>query len=422
MVDVVFVLLGVSLVLFFGFFTEFLFKKLSIPDVLFLILLGFVLGPNVLGYVSLDSIQLIVPVFTAFTLLFLIFDGAFNIHLASLVKEFSKSLSLTVYNFLISSILITLVMLGLSYWVEGISILEALLTGFILGGVSSSFVIPVLKDLKVSEKLYSLLTLESALTDVFCIVFSLTVLEIIKFGTFEINTIFTGLVSLFAIASFVGIFTGVIWIFLSIKVFKDENYMMTIAVLLLSYTITELMGGNGAIAALFFGLMLKNSKQLTSILKGVTTEKKGEKRKAISGDLGKTVVKRPEEFFYHQISFLLKTFFFVYIGLLIDISNTMALVVGGIISVLLMASRSLSLFLTKKMESHNRSLVNSVFARGLAAAAIVQVALVSNLPHIELIAKITYVVITGTIVLSSIRVFITKRLLPKLETANGKKK
>ena len=48
--DVVIVLLAVSLILFFGFFAEFIFKRLSIPDILFLIVLGFVIGPNVLGY------------------------------------------------------------------------------------------------------------------------------------------------------------------------------------------------------------------------------------------------------------------------------------------------------------------------------------------------------------------------------------
>ena len=273
---VIHVLLGVSLILFFGFFAEFLFKKTNVPDVLFLIILGFLIGPNVGNYVNLNTITELAPVFTTFTLLFLLFDGAFNISLTSLVREFSHSLNLTLFNFFISSAIITVVM-----WFFQFSWMVSLLTGFMLGGVSSAFVIPVLKQIKISEKMYSLLTLESALTDVFCIVSALTVMELINLGNIGLQKIFTQLASLFAVAGLFGIVGGIIWIILIIKVFKQHNYMMTIAYLLLLYVLTEFLQGNGAIAAMFFGLMLKNSKPLTSILRGIVTHKAKEKKKLL---------------------------------------------------------------------------------------------------------------------------------------------
>jgi Kef-type K+ transport system membrane component KefB len=49
MIDVTLILFGASLILFFGFFAGWVFKKISVPDVLFLIILGFVIGPNVLN-------------------------------------------------------------------------------------------------------------------------------------------------------------------------------------------------------------------------------------------------------------------------------------------------------------------------------------------------------------------------------------
>lgn len=401
--DVVVILLAIGLILFFGQFAEFIFRKLSIPDVLFLILLGFILGPNVLGYVSPGSLAVIAPVFTTFTLLFLIFDGAFNIHLASLIRELSHSLVLTLFNFFISSAIIMAVLV-----IAGFPWLISLLAGFILGGVSSSFVIPILKEIKISERLFSLLTLESALTDVFCIVFSLTVIEIIRFGSFGVKAMVGQLISLFAVAGFIGMLAGVIWIVLSVKVFKNPNYMITIAYLLIVYALTDFLGGNGAIAALFFGLMLKNSKQLTAILHGITKKVKSRKKKIPIH----SVIRPSEEFFYHQVSFLLKTFFFVYIGILIDIQDWKALLIGVLISFVLMGSRIASSLLTKKMEPDNRSLVNAIFARGLAAAVIVQLVIEAGIMHADFIAKVTYVVITGTIVLSSVRVFLVKRKMP----------
>jgi potassium/hydrogen antiporter len=407
--DVITILLAVSFILFFGAFAEFIFKKLDVPDVLFLIILGFVLGPHALKFADPAALTELAPIFTTFTLLFLLFDGAFNINLNSLLREFSHSLALTSFNFFISTLLVAAVM-----WISGFSILISLLTGFLLGGVSSSFVIPVLNQMNIKPKLYSLLTLESALTDVFCIVFSLTVLEIMNLGTYGFRDSLVQLISLFAIAGLIGLAAGVFWIFLTIKVFKEnKHYMITIAYVILIYVITEFLNGNGAIATLVFGLMLNNSKQLSSILKGITSNKAKERKKALKGDLGVNVTTQGEQYFYHQISFLLKTFFFVYIGILIDLTDMRALIIGGIISVLLLVARPASRLLTKRMETTERTLVDSIFARGLAAAAIAQLALQAGVPHADFIVKVAFVAITGTILLSSIRVFIFKIRLPK---------
>ncbi len=414
MAEVTIILLAVSLILFFGFFAEFLFHKLGIPDVLFLLILGFVIGPHVFGYVFPRNLAGIAPVFTTFTLLFLLFDGAFNIHLASLIREFSRSFILTIFNFIISVAVITTVM-----FFTGHSLLISLLSGFLLGGVSSSFVIPILKEMKISEKVYSILTMESALTDVFCIVFSLSIIEIFRIGTVGIKATLSQLTGLFAIAGLVGLLGGIIWIILIIKVFEEHNYVMVVAYLILVYVVAQYLGGNGAIAALFFGLMLKNSKQLSSIIRGILTRKAREKKKALKGELGVSVTTPSEEFFYHQVSFLLKTFFFIYIGIVIDLSDWRALAVGGILSLVLMVTRMGSLLLTRGMIPHHRTLVNSMFARGLAAAAIAQLAVQAGIPNALFIANVTYVVITGTIVFSSLRIFILKWQLPRSEVAKA---
>jgi potassium/hydrogen antiporter len=412
-------LLSGSLILFFGFFAGWIFKKFSIPDVLFLIVLGFVIGPFVLNLVTPESLIGIAPIFTTFTLVFLLFDGAFNINLSSLIREFSHSFVLTIFNFIISSLVIAGLLSLLGFWFEGFSFLLALFTGFALGGVSSSFVIPILKQVKISERVFSLLALESALTDVFCIVFSLTVIEIFNLGGFGIQATISQLIALFAVAGLVGLLGGVIWIFLILRVFKEHNYMIAIAYLLLIYVLTEFLGGNGAIAALFFGLILKNSKQLSSIIKGILTTSSKEKKKAMKGELGVSVTTPSEQYFYHQISFFLKTFFFVYIGVLLDISDWKALSIGIVLSFVLMVIRTSSSLLTKKMPLESRILVNSIFARGLAAAAIAQLAVTAGIPYADFIAKIVYVTVTGTIILSSIRVFLIERkMMAAVEKSN----
>lgn len=404
MVDISLLLLAIGIIIFLGFFAEYIFRKLHIPDVLFLMLLGFLIGPYGLGYVAPEDLAGLVPVFIVFTLLFLLFDGAFNINLASLFRELTPSLGLTFYNFLLAVGVITLIL-----WLIGLPVILALLTGFILSGISSTFVIPILKQLRVKQKVYSLLTFESALTDILCIVSALTMFEIIKLGTFGLQKILVTLAGLFATAAVIGIIGGIVWYSISVKIFKEHNYMVTIAYLLLLYVLTEFLGGNGAIAALFFGLFLKNSRQLSSIARGILARKIKEKKKAIQGKLGVSAVTSTEESFYHQISFLLKTFFFVYIGLMIDISDYKVLLIGGGIALALLLIRNADSLLTKELSGGERRLVNSVFARGLAAAAIAQAAIFQNIPQAEFISKITYVVIPGTIILSSFRIFLASR-------------
>ena len=405
-------LLAFSLIAIFGFLSEALFRRTNIPDVLFLIILGFLIGPNGFGYTSPEDLASVAPVCTTFTLLILIFDGAFNINLSSLIREFSSSLILTIYNFVISTIVVG----GIFYYIhqyhlDGTTMMASMIIGFSLAGVSSSFVIPILSQIRVGGKLFSRLALESALTDVFCIVATLSVIEVYTTGIFGIQKTLTYLIELFAIAGFIGVLGGIVWIV--IRVFEEQNYIITIAYLILIYLATEYFGGNGPIAALFLGLILNNSKQLSSIKEGILSRSVAEKQKAIQGDLGIEVTSATEKRYYNLISFFLKALFFIYVGILLDITDQTALVVGSILSVLIMITRMGSMPLTKGMPKDQRQLVNAVFARGLAAAVLIQAVIQAGMPGAEYMARVVYVVIIGTIVLSSMRVFILRMNLAK---------
>ncbi len=403
-------LLAISLIAIFGFISEALFRRTNIPDVIFLIVFGFLIGPNGFGFTSPKELANIAPVCTTFTLLILIFDGAFNINLASLIREFSSSLLLTIYNFVISTIVVG----GVFYYIHtfhfsGTTLIASMLIGFSLAGVSSSFVIPILSQIRVGGKLFSRLALESALTDVFCIVATLSVIEVYSTGIFGVQKTLTYLIELFAIAGFIGVLGGVIWIV--IKVFEEQNYIITIAYLILVYLAAEYFGGNGPIAALFLGLILNNSKQLSSIKEGILSRSVIEKQKAIQGDLGVEVTSANERRYYNLTSFFLKSMFFIYIGILFEITDKAALAVGAILSVLIMITRMGSILLTKGMARHQKKLVNAVFARGLAAAVLIQAVVQANIPDAEYLSKVVYVVIIGTIILSSLKVYILRKNL-----------
>lgn len=59
-------------------------------------------------------------------------------------------------------------------------LLSSLLLGTIIGGTSSSIVIPMIRRANVSEKVYTTLFLESVFTDAFVVVLGITLLQILK--------------------------------------------------------------------------------------------------------------------------------------------------------------------------------------------------------------------------------------------------
>jgi cell volume regulation protein A len=407
------ILLIVSLIVIFGYIAEWVFRKTNIPDILFLIVLGFLIGPNVSGIISPESLDQLAPLFTAFTLLFLMFEGALSIDLKSLAAGIGSGISIGLFNFLLSALLIS----GIFYFLLA-NVATALMLGFSLGGITSAFVIPLLQQLKVEKKMYSVLTLESALTDVLAIVLGVTMMEIKTLNVINIRNVLAQISSMFAVAGIVGIAGGSLWIFLEYTgklIERDKNYLLTIAYLMVVYFITEYLGGNGAIAALFFGIALANSDILIFMGRRIHKGKKKiieESRQSKTRD--ERVVSNQERRFFHEISFFLKTFFFVYIGLLLNLKNLKVIAVGSAIAVTLMLSRTLTGLLTRSYKKPDRLLINTLFARGIAPVAIILIALERQLIDQQWIVDTVYFVITATIVLSSLRVFFYRLRLKAL--------
>ena len=395
--DIKATLLLISLIVLFGYFAEWIFEKYSIPDTLSLLLIGFLIGPSVLNLLSIQSLSKIAPLFTTFTLLFLMFDGGLDIDLKSFADGLGSGLIIGLWNFFLSSILIT----GIMYYIDR-DLISALLLGFTLGGITSAYVIPILKQLDVNKKVFTVMTIESSITDVLSIVFAITIMQIKIAHQFKAGMIFSNIASLFAIAGFTGIIFGILWFYIEGTIVKeDENYIMMIAYVVLVYIITEYLGGNGAISSLFLGLVLANSRTIKSFGRLIKRKRDKDKKQ-------KPIVSKREKLFYKEISFFLKTFFFVYIGLLLNLKNTEAIVIGLTISISLMLIRPISSLFTKKFEYLDRKLINSLFARGIAPAVIILIAKENGAIRDQLSIDVVYFVITASIILSSFKVFLYK--------------
>jgi potassium/hydrogen antiporter len=388
--------------IFLGFLAELIFKKTNIPDVIFLIATGIIIG-TVFQWVTPDSLGNAATLFTTFALIFLLFQGALNINFKTLLRSLPSTVRITIFGFVASVIIATALSLLLGY-----SFLLSLLIGTILGGTSSVVVMPLVNNIKMKEEYKTVLKLESAISDVLCIVGAVAIIEIISTGNITLSSIFKTILSSFALAIIVGVIVGSVWIML-LKAFKNmaNSYMLTIAVVIGLYAFVEspFVSASGAIAALSFGLMLGNSKAFLHNIKDRRNHF-AKVRSTITSALS-TQAKN----FYAEISFFVKTFFFIYLGILMDFSNPIVFLYGALLTLGIYVLRAYIvklIFRRRNLDDKDRTYLEIMAPKGLAAAVLTQVAVQHAVPAAESIVTLILSVILLSILLTSFLTFLTE--------------
>lgn len=353
--EVVFLFLIIGSILIIGFFADFIFKRYRIPDVIILLLVG--LGLNLFGF-QLISLKML-PVFSALALMFILFEVGTELKFYYLIKEIPKASLLAFSLFFISMLLVTLI----SNLLLNVGFGIALLLGAIVGGSSSVVVAPIMSKLEISKNTKSLLTIESALTDALCVLVVITLLESLAYaGNIGLSVLPEEIVSSFSIAIVVGFIFGLFWLKVLPRIEKYEYYyLLTIGMLFFVYSITEMVGGIGAISSLIFGIVLGNVGQISRIL-------------YIKNAKPLTPTTNT---FHKLIVFIIRTFFFVVLGLIITISDPTMFLYGIFITGVLFILRfgfSRMIFEQNKSE---KNLVAIMMSRGLAAAVL------APLPYVQ---------------------------------------
>jgi cell volume regulation protein A len=388
-----------AVIIILGFLGEEFFNRTSIPDSILLLLFGVLLGP-VFQLFAHEELLAITPYFAALALIIILFDGGLNMDIREAVKNSPRALVLAIIGWILN-VLVTAVFCKVFL---GWRLLNGLLLGSIVGGGSSIIVIALIRKLKVSEKIETVLSLESILTDVLCTVGAFTMINIlVSISSAEAVSsgvdLYSALGSVgaaFGVGSLVGLSFGVAWLVILERIKGKPNaYMLTLAMLFLTFVVATNLDGNGALSALFFGLIIGNSRHIAKRLKFRTT---------ISID-------NSVRDFHSQISFLIRSFFFVFTGLLFSLSSFTSVLFGLLMSATFLGIR----FVVVKMASVKSdlgdygTLMTVMFPRGLAAAVLASIPLTSGVPGSQVFPEIAFIVILATIVITTVGVAVLKK-------------
>lgn len=300
-----------GLVILVGLAGELIFHRTGIPSVLFLMGLGVVLGP-VLHLANAASLTAFAPYFGTVALLIILFDGGINLQMMKVLKETPLALlySLMVFLCTVGAIAVYYVWILQGAWLPG------LLLGAILGGTAAAIILPVVsKTVSVSEPVKVLISLDSAFSEVFVVVISLALMSMMTSEGHSVGVV-RDIFHAFWDALMLAILAGAAWArLLAWLEGQALSYMLTLAAIFVLYYIAELLGANGAITILLFGLVLANMEFLIGRLARPIRAMIGYELNQAQFALD-TFLKRINE----ELSFLVRTFFYVLLGLILDFS------------------------------------------------------------------------------------------------------
>jgi NhaP-type Na+/H+ or K+/H+ antiporter len=281
--------------------------------------------------------------------------------------------------------------------------------GFILGGTSAAVVIPMVKALKSSARTTTILMLESTITDVFCIIGAIGIATGLAAGTgVEASGLVTTAIFSLTMAVFFGVACGIGWSLLLAFAKRMSNAMFTnLAFAMVVYGLAEHMGVSGAIAVLCFGIVMghmPDGMELKFTIRG----------KAEPVTITLREVSSTERKVYAETVFLLKAFFFFYLGLRVDLGGFMTGL--GVLALFLAAIPFLprfpmvQLFLDRKTTTRREAMLATVLVpRGLAAAVLAEVPRSLGLPGADDLASVVTMMVFLSILMVSILVILIER-------------
>jgi cell volume regulation protein A len=352
-------LLGGLLVL--AFVANRLARHTGVPDVLVLMATGIVIGP-VLGWVKASQFTEVTQGFGTLALILILFQAGLELDIRETLRHVPGALLLAILSYGLSLSLVAEV----ARVTLGLPFRSALIVGAVVGCLSSSVILPVLQQMELSQSLRITLIVEASLADALAVLTVGALLGLPADGHVAVGGLVSGFFLKFGISLLLGVLAGVLWSWL-LPILAEEHFwhVLTLAAVLLVYAGVGKAGGNDLFAVLIFGMTLSNSAGYRSKLP----------RMAFRPDPLAEEHNRQMLAFHSELGFLIRTFFFVLIGVVVEFAGLRkyALVSLGILGTLFLArwlAVEVSSWTWSEIRPAEREIAMLLFPRGLITAVL----------------------------------------------------
>jgi cell volume regulation protein A len=387
-------LIGALLVL--AFVTNRFARRTRVPDVIVLLGCGIILGP-VLHWISAERFPELIRGVGTVALILILFAAGLELDLRRALKQFGAGMTLAILSY-------GLTFGGVAYFcIHALSMekMSALLVAAALACMSSSIILPTLDQLDLRHDLKTTLIIEASFGDGLGAIGVGVLLGLAGDGSIAphrsggaiLGGVFAMFVFKFVLAFIVAIVAGFLWVRLLPSV-SDKQFwqVLTFAVVLIVYAVTDAIGGSSLFAVMVFGATLtslldsKNSMQQF----GFEILTAGEGHKIHS--------------FHSELAFLVRSFFFVLLGAMIQFHGLKKQLIPslGILGVFLVA-RLLAILCSRVAwrgtSYRERELATLLIPRGLITAVLALEVIQAHPAGLEYFPSLTFALILFTNVL-----------------------
>jgi Na+:H+ antiporter len=377
-------------ILLVGFAGKVLFAKTRIPDIPLLLGLGVVLGPW-LHLLDRAVLLPLAPYLGALTLLMIMMEGGMGLEYQQVLHQMKWAVVLT----LLTVTLAALAIASGFHLLAGMPFLQSFLLGSILSCTSGAVVIPLVNAMRMARITRTILTLESALGDAMAVVGVVVLVRFMRQPSTDVLRPLLATAGAVAAGGILGALVGLVWM----KVLAETgrmplSYMLTLAAMFLLYAAAEYAHASGIIAVLVFGITLSNGQ---AIVKRLPAPRGEPDWKTSRYALDDTI-----RWFHEEVTFIARVFFFVYLGMLLDVSRISGVFLGisGILIALIYLSRSAAVravgFLGRRQVPFERKILVSMAPRGLASAVLAMVPDAAGIPDTGIFVQYAFAVILAT--------------------------
>lgn len=366
------------------------FRKTGFSDVLLLMLFGILLGP-VLGLVHAGDFGVLAPALASITLMFILFEGGLGLDLRVVSGALGQTALMSVLTWIPSAALAAVLMNYLTPVGWGLS----LFTGAIFGATAPAVVVPLIRLLGVSGKPRAVLTLEPALTDALSIVVAMGIAAAIKTGDMNVSRLVGEMSLSFIISIAAGVALALAWSFLAGAMSRfPRSPFAPLALVMVLYGLCEYLGLKGPLASLAAGVTVANvgGRQIGGLRSGARFHMGG--------------LDESDHRFTGVVAGLLKTFFFLYLGISIRLDGPRVALVAGVAVTAIFVVRLLvvRVFASRDISTRDAAVMVAMVPKGIAAATLALVPLQYGLSGAEWVSGVVFSAVFLSIVMTSLMV------------------
>lgn len=362
------ILLLTSLLLVLSIFASKTSFRIGVPALLMFLGVGMLAGSEGLGQIQFDDPKLAQFIGTI-ALSFILFSGGLDTKWESIKPVLRQGVILSTLG-----VFLTALVLGMfCHFVFGFAWIEAMLLASIVSSTDAAAVFSILRSrgLGLKRNLRPLLELESGSNDPMAYVLTISLISVFSNQDQETLELLLTFVKQMSIGSAMGIVMGKLMVFVINRINLDVDGLypvLVIALVLLTFSFVDLLGGNGFLAIYLSGLILGNARFIHK----------------------KSLLQ-----FYDGIAWLMQIVLFLTLGLLVYPSQVIPVMgVGLAISLfLIFVARPVSVFVSLmffKMSVREKLFVSWVGLRGAVPIVFATFPLVAGVPEAGLIFHIVF--------------------------------